>query len=49
MSAYNTTKDESCPNDEQAVVEENNSSAPHTPHHEHSYASPALRRESRDL
>ena len=49
MSVDNNTTDESSTDDEQAIFEENNSSAPHTAHHEHSYSSPALRRESLDL
>ena len=49
MSAYNTTTDESSTNDEQAIFEDNNSLAPHTPHHEQSFANPALRQESLDL
>ena len=49
MSADNTTTEESSTDDEQAVFEENKSSAPHTPHHEHSHANPAQRRELLDL
>ena len=49
MSADNTTTKESSTDDEQAVFEENNSLAPHTPQHEHSHASPAQRREPLDL